>query len=117
MRTGYGGNWPRVPDYHPYVVAGDFNSRGPRDFAVFVIDRSKSAKNFELLVFNGPFGTRPVLPVFVESGLDMRGEGMSYGPPRPKPYRVVIGPFESDNTWILVPRGMSYKMQTNEDHP
>jgi hypothetical protein len=39
---------------------------------------------------------------------------MSFGPPRPKPYRIVVGPFESDNTSILVPAGHSYKVQVNE---
>ena len=116
MRTGYGGNWPKDTDYHPYVVTGNFNGHSQQDFAVVVIDRSKSEKNFVLLVFNGPFGSRIVSPVFVESGLDLRGQGMSFGPPRPKPYRIVVGPFESDNTWILVPRGKSYKIQVNDDN-
>ena len=77
MRTGYGGNWPPVPDYHPYVATGDFNSDGVRDFAVVVIDRSKSAQNFVLLVFNGPFGSKSATPAFVGSGLDLRHEGLS----------------------------------------
>jgi hypothetical protein len=115
MKTGYGGNWTPYPDYHPYVVTGDFNSDGVRDFAAIVIDRSKSAKNFRLLVFNGPFGAKPIAPDYSESNLDLRGQGMSFGPPRPKPYRIVIGPFESDNTWILVPKGHTYTVQVNED--
>jgi hypothetical protein len=41
MKTGYGGNWTPYPDYHPYVVTGDFNSDGVRDFAVVVVDRQK----------------------------------------------------------------------------
>ncbi len=115
MKTGYGGSWPPVPDYHPYAVTGDFNSDGVTDFAVVVIDRSKPAKNFTLLIFNGPFGQKPASPAYVETGLDLRGEGMSFGPPRPKPHRIVVGPFESDSTWILVPKGHTYKVQVNED--
>jgi hypothetical protein len=115
MKTGYGGNWTAVPDYHPYVATGDFNGDGVRDFAVVVIDRSKSAKNFVLLIFNGPFGSKASTPTFEESGLDLRGEGLFFGPPRPKPYRLVMGPFESDNTAILVPQGRTYKLQVNED--
>jgi hypothetical protein len=114
MRTGYDGHWTPYPDYHPYVATGDFNSDGITDFAVVVIDRSKSENNFTLLVFNGPFGSKPAVPAYVESGLDLRRQGMSFGPPRPKPYRIVIGPFESDNTWILVPKGHTYKVQVNE---
>jgi hypothetical protein len=115
MKTGYGGNWTPVPDYHPYVATGDFNSDGVRDFAVVVIDRSKSAQNFVLVVFNGPFSSKASTPTFEESGLDLRGEGLFFGPPRPKPYRLVMGPFESDDTAILVPQGRTYKLQVNED--
>jgi hypothetical protein len=115
MRTGYGGSWTPVPDYHPYVATGDFNSHGVSDFAAVVIDRSKSTKNFTLLVFNGPFGSKPASPAFVEPGLDLSYQGLGFGPPRSKPYRLVVGPFESDNTWILVPRGQTYKIQVNED--
>jgi hypothetical protein len=115
MKTGYGGKWKPYPDYHPYVVTGDFNSDGVGDFAAVVIDRSKTAKNFTLLIFNGPFGSKPPVPAYFESGLDLRGQGMSFGPPRPKPYRIVVGPFESDNTWILVPKGRTYKVQVNDN--
>lgn len=110
MKAGYGGSWTPVPDYHPYTATGDFNSDGVDDFAVVVVDRSKSTHNFALLVFNGPFGSNAVPPAFVESGLDLHGKGLFFGPPRPKPYRLVVGPFESDNTAILVPRGRTYKL-------
>ena len=114
MKTGYGGDWKPVSDYHPCVATGDFNSDGVSDFAIVVIDLSKSAQNFVLLVFNGPFGSKAASPAFVESGLDLRGQGLSFGPPRPQPYRLVVGPFESDNTAILIPRGHTYKLQGNE---
>lgn len=114
MKAGYGGEWKPVPDYHPYIATGDFNSDGVDDFAVVVIDRSKTNKNFSLLVFNGPFNAKPTSPAFVESGLDLRYQGLSFGPPRPKPYRLVVGPFESDNTWILVPKAHTYRVQVNE---
>jgi hypothetical protein len=113
MKTGYGGKWTPYPDYHPYVVTGDFNGDGARDFAAVVIDRSKSEKNFTLLIFNGPLDSNSA-PAYVESGLDLRYAGMSFGPPRPKPYRIVVGPFESDNTFILVPKGKTYKVQVND---
>ena len=115
MKKGYGGNWRPVPDYHPYVATGDFNSDGATDFAFVVIERAKSIHNFTLLVFNGPFGSKTAAPAFVESGLDLRHEGLGFGPPRPKPYRLLMGPFESDNTAILVTQGRTYKRQVNED--
>jgi hypothetical protein len=115
MRKGYGGSWRPVPDYHPYVATGDFNSDGATDFAVVVIERAKSIHNFTLLVFNGPLGPKTASPTFVGSGLDLRYEGLGFGPPRPKPYRLLMGPFESDNTAILVPQGRTYKWQVNGD--
>jgi len=114
MKTGYGGNWAPVRDYHPYAATGDFNGDGVSDFAIVVINRAKSSQNFALLVFNGPFGSKAASPAFIEAGLDLKGRGLSFGPPRPKPYRLVVGPFESDNTAILVPRGRTYKLQWNE---
>jgi hypothetical protein len=63
------------------------------------------------VVFNGPL--RPgVAPSFEERGLDIQGQGLFFGPPRPKPYRLLIGGFESEAA-ILVPRGRSYVL-TNE---
>jgi hypothetical protein len=115
MKTGYGGNWTPYPDYHPYIATGDFNSDGVTDFAVVVIDHSQLRNNFTVLIFNGPFGSKPATPAYVESGLDLRRQGMTFGPPRPKPYRLVVGPFESDNTWILIPSGQSYKVHVKTD--
>jgi|SRR5271169_2328480 len=114
MKNGYGGAWTPVPDYHPYAATGDFNGDAIGDFAVVVIDHSKSTGNFALLVFNGPFGSKAASPAFIESGLNLRGQGLFLGPPRPKPYRLVVGPFESDNTAILVPRGRTYKVHGNQ---
>jgi len=109
MKAGNGGVWTPVPDYYPYVATGDFNGDGVDDFAIVVVNTSKKFKNFTLLVFNGPFGSNPASPVFVRSGLD--GEALFFGPPRPKPYRLVMGRFNSDNSTILVPRGKTYSVR------
>jgi hypothetical protein len=110
MKTGYGGKVKPIPDYHPYVATGDFNGDGVRDFAVVLIDRSKKEKNFALIVFNGPFDSDIASPAFMQSGLDLKYSGLSYGPPRPKPYRLLLGPFESDSGVLLIPDGRSYKL-------
>lgn len=110
MKAGSGGAWKPVPDYHPYVPTGDFSGNGAEDFAVVVIDPSKQEKNFELVVFNGPFESETASPAFLKAGLDLKNEGLFYGPPRPKPYRLVVGPFESEGS-MLVPRGHGYKLE------
>jgi hypothetical protein len=110
-RVTSAGVWRAIPDYHPYTLTGDFNGDGVLDFAVVVIDRSKTTSNFTLLIFNGPFAGNPVAPpAFMKGDLDLRGQGLAYGPPRPKPYRLVLGPFESEG-WIFRPSGRTYKME------
>lgn len=109
MKAGFGGNWKPIPDYHPYVATGDFNGDGVDDFAVVVVDRSKDKNNFVLVVFNGPFPSKTVSPAFIKSGLELTDQGLFYGPPRPKPYRLVQGPFESEG-WVLIPNGHGYKL-------
>jgi hypothetical protein len=111
MRVGSGGVWRPVPDYHPYVATGDFNSDGIRDFAVVVIDKSKSIHPVTLLVFNGPFDADAVAPSFVESGLDLSYMALFFGPPRPRPFRLIMGRFNSDNTLMLVPHGKTYQLR------
>ena len=111
MKAGDGGVWRPVPDYHPYVATGDFNGDGIRDFAVAVIERTKSVHPFTLLVFNGPFDSDGSRPAFIGKDLDLRYMGLSFGPPRPKPYSLIVGRFGSDNTSILIPSGTGYQLK------
>jgi len=110
IRAGYGGAWKPVPDYHPYTATGDFNGDGVEDFAVVLIAPSKPEKNFALVVFNGPFKSDATSPAFMQSGLELSYSGLSYGPPRPKPYRLLLGRFESDSGALLIPHGRGYKL-------
>jgi hypothetical protein len=115
MKAGSGGVWRPVPDYHPYAATGDFNGDGMEDFAVVVVDSSKQEKNFVLVVFNGPFNSDASSPAFMQSGLDLRSYGLFYGPPRPKPYRLLLGRFESDSGSLLVPHGRGYKWDDTQE--
>lgn len=115
MKRGYGGDWTPVSDYHPYVAAGDFNGDGFEDFAVALIDQLKKEKNFTLIIFNGPFKSDKVSPSFRKSGMELSSWGLSFGPPRPKPYRLLLGPFESDAGVLLIPHGASYRMEHPEE--
>jgi hypothetical protein len=109
LRKGFGGVWKPVPDYRPYVVTGDLNSDGIEDFAVMVIDKRLAKRQFTLLVFNGPFDGSPKEPQFISRHLV--GYALFFGPPRPKPWRLITGPFESDNTSVLVPKGKTYRWE------
>jgi hypothetical protein len=111
MRTGYGGGWPAVPEYGPYVAVGDFNGDGTENFAVALNDTSKSDNAFVLVVFNGPFAGGAKSPAFVRADLDLRHQGLFFGAPRPKPYRLVLGPFESEGD-ILEPNKTTYRLVT-----
>lgn len=114
MRAGSGGIWKPVPDYRPYIATGDFNSGGVEDFAVVLIDRRKREKNFALVVFNGPFKSETAPSAFMESGMELQNQGLFYGPPRPKPYRLLLGPFESDSGALLIPHGRSFRWDDSE---
>ncbi len=71
---------------------------------------SKQENNFALVVFNGPFKSETSSPAFMQSGLDLKYQGLVYGPPRPKPYRLLLGRFESDSGSLLIPHGRGYRL-------
>jgi hypothetical protein len=111
MRDGYGDPRYALPDYQPFTATGDFNDDGIEDFAVALVDmsvdRKAGADKFTLAVFNGPFSERPV---FTKPSLDLRSDRLFYfGSLRPKPYRLWIGPFNSDAAFKLTPSGNTYK--------
>jgi hypothetical protein len=104
MRRGYGGAWKANPDFHPYYVAGDFNGDGQADFAVVVIRNAANPKR-EVAIFNGPFSPdHPARPAYLNGKY---AGALFFGPPRPKPWRLIVGPFESEGS-LLVPKGSTY---------
>src|SRR5258708_5456139 len=70
LRAGNGGNWTAAPDYHPYRAVGDFNGDGAVDFALVVLESSKAARQFTVLVFNAPYDKKAV-PIFLVPSLDL----------------------------------------------
>jgi hypothetical protein len=118
MRKGLGGQWKPVPDYQPYAATGDFNGDGHGDFAVVVVDTTKSiAKAFALVVFNGPIVATSKAPsaAFERFEMDLRGAGLFFGLPRPQPYRLLVGGFESEGM-LLQPTGRSYRLSSGDSH-
>jgi|SRR5579871_1768971 len=109
MRAGYGGDWKPVPDFHPYIVTGDFNGDGVDDFAVVLMNNANQNNNYAIVVFNGPFVKDTVEPAFVIAGLDLRFQAFFYGPPHIKPYRLLVGRFGTEGT-PLIPSGATYTL-------
>jgi hypothetical protein len=112
VRQGYGGKWKPIPNYQPYYAVGDFNSDGAEDFAVALVNRTKQTDRFAIIIFNGSFNvSNNPAPAFFEEDLNLQHKGFFFGAPHPKPYRLIIGPFESDNSIIFVPKGRKYIMR------
>ena len=101
LRAGAGGVWTPVPDYEPYQAVGDFNNDGKIDFAAMLSDRTKRDV---LAIFNGPFGDAIAKPSVIKIGLDLRGGGLFYGPPRPKPYQLIVGAFRHGRSVVAASR-------------
>ncbi len=99
IRKGQGSLWKAQPNYHPFYAAGDFNSDGKEDFAVVLL---KGAERY-VAVFNGG----ALQPAYVSS---KNAAPLFFGPPRPKPYRLITGNFWSEGT-IFEPSGHSYVLQ------
>jgi hypothetical protein len=113
-RGSPGSPWVPVPDYHPYRVAADFNRDGQRDVAVVVVDAFGDVPRYELVVFNGP--VQPgALPSFrADVGAGVACGGLFIGPPRPEPFELLVGRFESDNSVALVPDGEGYRFASGD---
>jgi hypothetical protein len=110
FRAGQGGPWTPARDYQPYAATGDFNGDGRSDFAVVVRHRDEVTAAWTLLVFNGGEGAKPA---FSDKSLDFSRLALFFGPPRPKPYRLVVGAFESHGA-TLEPHGRSYVLKWAE---
>ena len=109
------------PDYHPYLVVGDFNGDGYVDFAVVVDDIAKLEKNFvnasTLLVFNGPFSGKIKSPAFIQSDMDLGDNTLFFGPTLPnehKPVGFALAPFNSEPTVLLIPHKNTYEWKAFE---
>lgn len=103
--------WTKDPDANPFYAKGDFNGDGEQDFAV-VLTNSKATKTnapATIVVFNGPWRDSLMEPSFVLTGRKVSETLLGYGPPRPKPWQLVIGLPESEGR-ALVWRNGKYVM-------
>jgi hypothetical protein len=91
-------------DYLPYYAFGDFNKDSQLDFAVIVVNNSDKDR-YGLAVFNGPFHSGEVnSPAFFDNGLQ-KGDALFLKE------KLIVGPYQSDNIFFLVPKGAKYELQ------
>ncbi len=110
MRTQSDGVWKPIPAYHPYYLVGDLRGDGRGAVAVGLI-RQGTEKQFQVLIIDRYRATGSARRhAFLSRQFDL-GEGLFFGPPRPKPYRLVVGAFASEG-WVFVPaRGGGYGLR------
>jgi hypothetical protein len=99
--------WPPNPGYHPYYVAGDFVGDGIEDIAIGVI-AFKDTTKFRVLILHGKRR-----PAFLSERLDIR-QGLFYGAPRPKPWLLGVGPFESEGV-LFEPTATGYRLSDSDE--
>lgn len=100
--------WAHNPNYEPFYATGDFNGDGHGDFAAVLIDtaNAKPHRNAVVVVFNGPFTmNRGEQPAFILKDRSASATFLGYGPPRPKPWRLVIGSPEAEGYALVWQRG------------
>jgi hypothetical protein len=111
VRAGSPPQWPRLPNYHPYYMVGDFRTDGTEDVAVGVILLQHPDK-FRVLIIHGAPATAPSAKPFLSPELGLH-QGLFFGTPRPKPWRLIVGPFEAEGaTFDPVPSG--YKLSYDD---
>lgn len=108
VRNGTDEVWKPNPGFHPYYVSGDFNGDKRTDFAAILVNR-KNQKRI-LVIFNGPYVPR-AKPAYIGPAIDV---ALFFGPPRPKPYRLLVGPFASEG-YLLMPKGGTYERGGGDD--
>jgi hypothetical protein len=101
--------WTKDPAVNPFYARGDFNRDENEDFAVVLTHAKQgktSAKSAKVVVFNGPFqGAGAVEPAYSLAGRSVSETFLGYGPPRAKPWRLIIGSPESEGRVLIWSNG------------
>jgi len=94
-----------LPNYTPYVLMGDFRHSGIEDLAAVVVDRNEAMpKEGLLVIFDGPFASKPRKPVYTgrvgmiaQMGLGLTNQGV-----------LIYGAFFSEGC-TYEPHGKTYR--------
>ena len=97
--------WTKDAETNPWYAKGDFNGDGAEDFAVVLTDtplKKGAHKSAIVAVFNGPFRTgRCVEPAFLQTRRSRSETFLGFGPPRPKPWHLIIGMPDSEGAALV----------------
>ena len=109
-RTQTAGVWKPSPNYHPYYLTGDFNDDGQSDLAVGVAQATEAGQIRFLIInsFQAEDKSRP--PAFLSETF-AANTSLFWGAPRPRPYRLVAGPFESEGILFKPTQNGQYRVQ------
>ena len=107
VRTQSRGAWRANPDYHPYVMRGDFNGDGRADEAVVVEDQAKTRQRRVLILTARP--DKPPRP-YLSPPLSGTA-ALFFGEPRPKPHRLLVGEFEAEGQAFMPSTIGSYRLR------
>ena len=112
QRTG-GGAWPPNSMFHPYFVVGDFAGDGAVDVAVGVVAHS-APKQFRVLILHGASTKGTKRADFLSEPFPLSNNGIFYGEPRPKPWRLIVGAFAAEGQ-VFVPQSRGYTLEDGEE--
>jgi len=88
--------------YLPFYAVADMNHDGTKDFAVVFANRRRAGV-YSAAIFHGPFNSRIKNPAFVVPNLK-KGDGIGFKD------RLLVGPYASDDIWIVTPVCRTYKI-------
>lgn len=97
--------WTKDAETDPWYAKGDFNGDGAEDFAVVLTAthlKKGAPKSATVVVFNGPFRAGgSVKPAFLQTRRSVSETFLGFGPPRPKPWHLIIGLPESEGAALV----------------
>lgn len=98
-------------NYRPYYTVADFNQDGSEDFAIILVSKSRGSAKYAVAIFNGPFGNnQDMSPAFYTEDVS-EGDRLFWMTGDRFGNRLIVGPPDSDASYIIRPRGGSYIIQ------